>query len=113
MKDVLDLTTYAIEHLQVQPNLLDEEKYKLLFSVEVVNAAVLGGLPFRDAYKQIGESIEAGTFDPDTSPPKHTHEGSLGNLCLPEIREKLQEVMQQFRFTSWEEAMDKLVGNVA
>ncbi len=113
MKDVLDLTTYAIEHLQVQPNLLDEEKYKLLFSVEVVNAAVLGGLPFRDAYKQIGESIEAGTFDPDTSPPKHMHEGSLGNLCLPEIREKLQEVMQQFRFTSWEEAMNKLVGNVA
>lgn len=111
MKDVLDLTTYAIEHLQVQPDLLNEEKYKLLFSVEVVNAAVLGGLPFRDAYKQIGESIEAGTFDPDTSPPKHTHEGSLGNLCLPEIREKLKEVMQQFQFSTWETAMDKLVGN--
>lgn len=110
MKDVLDLTTYAIEHLQVQPDLLNEEKYKLLFSVEVVNAAVLGGLPFRDAYKQIGESIEAGTFDPDTSPPKHTHEGSLGNLCLPEVREKLREVMHQFQFTTWEEAMDKLVG---
>ncbi|MEL7425889.1 MAG: argininosuccinate lyase [Bacteroidota bacterium] len=112
MKDVLAITTYAIAHLQVQPNLLNEEKYRLLFSVEEVNAAVLGGLPFRDAYRQIGESIEAGTFDPDTSPPKHTHEGSLGNLCLPEIQQKLRTVMDGFDFAKWETAMEQLVHSV-
>ena len=109
MKDVLALTTYGIGHLQVQPHLLDEEKYKLLFSVEEVNAAVLGGLPFRDAYQQIGAQIEAGEFAPDTAPPKHTHEGSLGNLCLPEIRQKLATVQQGFQFEVWEQAMQNLV----
>lgn len=109
MKDVLDLTTYAVEHLRVQADLLNDEKYRLLFSVEEVNAAVLGGLPFRDAYQQIGQAIEAGTFNPDTAPPKHTHEGSLGNLCLPEIQQKLEIVVAGFAFKDWEDAMTKLM----
>lgn len=107
MKQVLDLTTYAITHLEVRDNLLEDEKYRLLYSVEAVNAAVLEGLPFRDAYQKIGAAIAAGTFDPPRE-LQHTHEGSLGNLCLPQIKAKIAGVMSQFNFPHWEEAMAKL-----
>ena len=107
MKQVLEMTTYAIAHLEVKDHLLEDEKYRLLYSVEAVNAAVLDGLPFRDAYQKIGAQIAAGTFDPPRD-LKHTHEGSLGNLCLPQIKAKKEMVMHQFDFTSWEEAMAEL-----
>ena len=67
MKDCLSIAHYAISHLSVKPDLLNEEKYRLLFSVEAVNAEVLQGTPFRDAYRLIGEQIEAGTFNPPRS----------------------------------------------
>lgn len=108
MKDVLALTTYAIHRLQVKDNLLADEKYRLLYSVEAVNAAVLGGMPFRDAYTQVGQAIAEGTFAPPTD-LHHTHEGSLGNLCLPQIHEKLDAVMAGFGFERWEEALKALV----
>ena len=65
--------------------------------------------PTRPQWCGLGQLIEAGTFAPDTAPPQHTHEGSLGNLCLPEIRQKLEGVMADFAFKNWEDAMTKLM----
>jgi argininosuccinate lyase len=77
-----------------------------LFSVEVVNELVLKGVPFRDAYKQVGEDIEAKRFVPNQDIVSHSHEGSIGNLCLTEIRTKLEFTCSKFDFKE----IDKAVG---
>lgn len=104
LKDCLRISAFALGHIQVKTNVLSDPKYAYLFSVEEVNKEVLAGLPFRDAYQKIGKSIAEGTFTTDGS-VRHTHEGSLGNLSHEPIRNKLQEVWDNFRF---EEAAQKI-----
>jgi argininosuccinate lyase len=108
MKEVLTIANYAIANLDVNDNLLADEKYRLLYSVEAVNAAVLEGMPFRDAYRKVAADIEAGTFDPPTQ-LHHTHEGSLGNLSNDKINEKLTTVLAGFGFAHWKERLAELV----
>ena len=106
--DCLDLMKLAVEHMKVRPHIMEDDMYKYAFSVEEVNRLVLKGVPFREAYRQIGEKIEAGTFDPDRAAITHTHEGSLGNLCNQEIREKMTRIMQDFSFEKVNEAVKKI-----
>ena len=70
------MVTEMMSHMTVNTHILDDDKYKLIFSVEEVNRLTLSGVPFRDAYKQVGLSIEAGTFEPDKH-VQHTHEGRI------------------------------------
>ncbi|MDR1876655.1 MAG: argininosuccinate lyase [Flavobacteriaceae bacterium] len=90
MKACLDMAHYSIKDIQVKENILDDKKYDYLFTVDALNELVTQGIPFRDAYKIIGEQVEKGTFQ---SPKKttHTHEGSINNLCLEKIRGKMEE----------------------
>jgi argininosuccinate lyase len=78
------MMTFSLEQIQVNPTILDDDKYLYLFSVEEVNKLVQSGIPFRDAYKIVGKNIDEGNFDPDKN-VKHVHKGSIGNLCLDEI----------------------------
>ena len=94
--------------IEVNTDILSDEKYNLMFSVEVVNQLTLEGTPFRDAYKQVGQSIESGTFKPSTN-VNHTHEGSIGNLCNEKILQRRDEVSAAFRFQNMEEAERKLL----
>ena len=80
-----------------------------LFSVEVVNELVLKGVPFRDAYKQVGEDIEAKRFVPSQDKVAHSHEGSIGNLCLAEIRTKLEFASSKFDFKEIDKAVEALL----
>lgn len=105
-KESLGLMAYAISRMEVQIHLLDDPKYDYLYSVEEVNRLVLNGVPFRDAYRQVGTEIEAGNFQPDKT-INHTHEGSLGNLCLPEIRTKMEHALRDFPFEAVTEAILK------
>lgn len=84
----LQMSTFMLEHIEVKENLLQHPQYLHLFSVEQVNNLTLQGMPFRDAYRKVGEDIEQGTF---TAPAhlQHTHEGSIGNLCTAEIRAQM------------------------
>ena len=84
LKDCLRMVTHMMREVKVNEHILDDDKYSLLFSVEEVNRRVLAGMPFRDAYKQVGLDIEAGKFIPSKS-VNHTHEGSIGNLCNESI----------------------------
>ncbi|UMB53585.1 argininosuccinate lyase [Lutibacter sp. A64] len=84
LKSCLEMLTYSLKNIQVRTNIVEEEKYLYMFSVEEVNRLVQNGTPFRDAYKIIGKNIEEGTFNPDKT-VNHTHKGSVGNLCLDEI----------------------------
>ena len=95
LKDCLFITGYAASKMQVNSKILDDPKYKLIFSVEVVNELVLQGVPFRDAYVQVAKQIEEGTFEPPKE-LKHTHEGSIGNLGNEEISERMDKVYKLF-----------------
>ena len=97
LKACLQMTRLMLENLSVKSNILDDEKYKYLFSVEAVNELVNKGIPFREAYKQVGNEIENGSFTFDYKKQLlHTHEGSIGNLCNDEIAEEMKSILQKF-----------------
>ena len=97
LKSCISMTVLMFSHVQIKKGILLDEKYKYLFSVEAVNELANQGIPFREAYKKIGDQINAGKFTFDQSKPlKHTHEGSLGNLNLPEIGAEMEKVLAKF-----------------
>lgn len=109
LKDCLRMVTHMVREVKVNEHILDDDKYSLLFSVEEVNRLVREGVPFRDAYKKVGLSIEAGEFVPNKE-VHHTHEGSIGNLCNEEIAKLMQTVLAGFGFEKVEEAEKALIG---
>jgi argininosuccinate lyase len=108
LTDCLEMATYIVEKMTVNENILDDPRYDPMFSVETVNRLAASGLPFRDAYRKVGLEIEAGTFMAEKS-VKHTHEGSLGNLCNQEIATIMQQIIEKFRFEQATEAEKKLL----
>jgi argininosuccinate lyase len=108
LKECLRMTHLMLSNIQVKETIMEDEKYKYAFSVEEVNKLVLAGMPFRDAYKKVGQDIEQGKFTHNTA-IHHTHEGSTGNLKNDEIQRMFAEVVSQFNFGKVEEAMEKLV----
>lgn len=105
LKESLEMTQLMLDHIQINPVILEDTKYDYLFSVEVVNALVLKGIPFREAYKQVGLAIEDGTYQPEKK-VHHTHQGSIGNLMNAEIKNEFESVYQSFGF---EQIKNKLV----
>ena len=91
LKACLEILTFSLKEVRVNTAILEDPRYDYLFSVDTLNELVLAGLPFRDAYKKMGEEIAAGTFVPKRD-IEHTHEGSLGNLCLEDIRKKMEAI---------------------
>ncbi len=107
MKDCLQIMDFALGKAKVKENILADPRYRYIFSVEEVNKMVLQGESFRDAYKKIGQQIADGTYQEDHQ-VNHTHEGSIGNLCLPEISKKFEHVIRQFNFEQIEEKLNML-----
>ena len=107
--ECLDMATYIIERMKVNGHIIDDPRYDAMFSVEEVNRRVYKGVPFRDAYKQVGLEIEAGSFVPDKN-IRHTHEGSIGNLCNEEIAQRMEQLYRQFDFERAEAAENRLLG---
>ena len=89
LKACLDIAIFAIKDIKVKDNILADPKYNYLFTVDSLNEMVVAGMPFRDAYKAVAEQLENGTFQ-SPKETKHTHEGSINNLCLDEIIEKMR-----------------------
>jgi len=92
MKACLEMMHFSLKEIRINNSILADAKYDFLFSVDTLNELVQSGLPFRDAYKKMGEEIEAGTFKPKRD-ITHTHEGSLGNLCLEQIKAKMDSAL--------------------
>ena len=92
LKECLEILIYTLPNIEVKDNILDDEKYKYIFSVEKINEEVKNGKSFRDAYIQIGQEIENGVFEYDYKELNHSHQGSLGNLCLDEIEYQFNKV---------------------
>ena len=93
LKACLEMFTFSLNSIQVNTNILDDNKYDYLFTVEEVNDLVQNGTPFRDAYKIVGGKVEKGEFKPNKK-VNHTHLGSVGNLGLKEIRTKMQNALE-------------------
>src|SRR5690554_562601 len=110
LHECIVISGLAIDRLEVNENILDDDMYNYLFSVEAVNELVLSGVPFRDAYKRVGQQIEAGNYTPSKE-INHVHEGSIGNLCLDKIAAKKESVLTRFGFDEVDAAINKLLSS--
>ena len=108
LKNCIEMAGLMLANIEIKKDILSDEKYKYLFSVEEVNKLVLQGMPFRDAYRKTGLDIEQDKFD-YTPVVNHTHEGSVGNLCNPEIRQVMQNVLATFNFGKVDSALQQLL----
>ncbi|MBR5820250.1 MAG: argininosuccinate lyase [Alistipes sp.] len=95
LKRTLRMADFMLSNLQVNDHILEDEKYNYLFTVEDVNRLALNGVPFREAYREVGMQVQRGEYQP-TREVHHTHEGSIGNLCTEEIRQKMDRVMSDW-----------------
>lgn len=109
--EVLDMVTAMVSQVKVNEHILDDSRYDLMFSVEKVNQMAKDGVPFRDAYKQVGLAIERGEFVSEKA-VNHTHEGSIGNLCNDKIAALYEQTLAQFGFHEYHNAFDALLGRV-
>ena len=108
LKDSFRMATLMFENIDIKKDILDDEKYKYLFTVEEMNKLVLRGIPLRDAYKKIGADVENKTFETDKE-LNHTHEGSIGNLQNKEIKEMMDNIIRRFNFKDVDDALQKLL----
>jgi len=108
LNECLIMCNHMLENIIIKDDILKDPKYDYLFSVEVVNNEVLQGVSFREAYKNIGLSIENGSFKPIKS-VNHSHEGSIGNLCNDHIQEQFNAVYGSFNFDKVSNALKELV----
>lgn len=108
LKECVGMANYMLRHIEVKTDILDDPKYDYLFSVEVVNKLVLSGVPFREAYRQVGLDIENGTYKPDRE-VHHTHVGSIGNLSLDKVDHQMTAVLENFGFDRFIRAEEELV----
>jgi argininosuccinate lyase len=109
LNDCLEMAGLMLSNITVKENLLQDEKYLYLYSVEEVNRQVLAGATFRDAYRTVGESIEAGKFQVSSHELAHTHEGSIGNLSHAAVSARMKKVCGQFDFTRKAKAFEALL----
>lgn len=108
LKDCLSMAQLMLENISVKENIMEDPKYKYAFSVEAVNALVLEGLPFRDAYKKVGLDIESGNFEISTH-LNHVHEGTIGNLCNDQIQRMMENTLSKFEFDKVHAAIEQLI----
>ena len=104
IRRTLRMCDFMMAHVRVNEHILEDPKYDYLFTVEDVNRLVLQGVPFREAYRQVGMAVQRGEYQP-TREVHHTHEGSIGNRCTAEIRRKMEAVMQEFKTPGLQEEL--------
>lgn len=97
LNECIDICDLMLCHIIVKDNIIDDSRYDYLFTVEEVNRLVLSGIPFREAYRRVGESVQNGKFCPDRT-VRHSHIGSIGNPAIEEIRKKMSKMLAEFDF---------------
>ncbi|MBN2805232.1 MAG: argininosuccinate lyase [Prolixibacteraceae bacterium] len=110
LTDCLKIAAYAIPQLKINARVLDDKRYDLIFSVEEVNKLVNEGLPFRDAYKHVAQKIMDGNYVP-VKKVRHTHQGSIGNLCNNAIVARMKQVIDAYHFQQVDQAISTLLAH--
>ncbi|MCY1633887.1 argininosuccinate lyase [Marinifilum sp. D737] len=111
MLSCLEMTRIMLSEVKINEEVLNDERYQYLFTVEEVNKMVVDGVPFRDAYKKVGQLVEEGKFKHEGE-INHVHEGSLGNLCNDRIVCKMNETFVAFNFHKTKEAYMNLLNRI-
>lgn len=110
LKDCIGMAGLMLSNITIKKDILADEKYKYLFTVDLVNQLVMKGIPFRDAYLQVGRSVEDGTYQvPEPTVVEQPHEGSIQNLCTQDIKKAMDQVVHGFEFERIHQAVDKLL----
>lgn len=109
LNDCLFMAHLVLKDMELKQNVLDDPRYEYIFSVEDVNEMVMAGVPFRDAYRKIGERVQRGEYHAGVREVHHTHEGSIGNLCLDEIKDKFDKRMATWDISTVREAEKQLL----
>lgn len=111
LRNCMEMMMLMLANIEIKKDILDDEKYKYLFTVDEVNKLVLQGVPFRDAYKKIGQQVEQGIFNAPSKDEtiKASHEGSMGNLCNKEISLNMKKIISLFSFQAYHDAIDQLL----
>ena len=113
MNSLLEITTYAVENMQMKADVMANPLYMPAFSVEEVNRRVENGVAFRDAYRQVADEITNGTFRHEATVEEtlshYTHEGSIGNLCNAQIKAKMDAIVQITPLNAVSQAINKLL----
>ena len=108
LHNCINLMQLMLDNIQIKKDILKNDTFTYLFTVEKINELVITGTPFRTAYKQVVEMIENNSFNYD-KPVKHSHEGSLGNLCNEKITQNLEKLIASFNFNHWEQKELELI----
>ena len=111
LRNCIDMAGLMLSQIEIRKDILDEEKYKYLFTVDEVNKLVMQGMPFRDAYKAVGKQVEEGKFtrtESGESTPA-SHEGSINNLCNAAIKNQMTQVLAAFPFDKVQKAINQLL----
>ena len=111
LKDCMEMARLMLSSIGIKKDILKDDKYKYLFTVDEVNKLVMQGIPFRDAYKIVGQKVEDGSFTPPplTEFGRGLHEGAIGNLCNEQIRNQMQNIVDSFAFESVHAAISNLL----
>ena len=109
LKECIAMATYIVQRIEVNKDILADSRYDAMISVEEVNRLATEGMPFRDAYRKVGLDIEAGSFTP-CKEIRHTHEGSIGNLCNREICALMESICSGMDFGKANRAEKALIG---
>ncbi|MHB2147997.1 argininosuccinate lyase [Calditrichota bacterium LG25] len=110
LKECLTILIHVLPKMEVNRQILKDEAYRNLFTVEAVNDQVKKGAPFREAYRKVAEEVSKGLFKP---PEKvhYSHEGSIGNLANAQIKRQMQSILKEFNFEKWQRALEKLTAD--
>jgi argininosuccinate lyase len=108
LKDCLNMAAMMLSQVEIKKDILLDNKYKYLFTVDAVNKLVMEGIPFRDAYKIIGTQVEDGSFSAPAQISLTTHEGSIGNLNNEKIKESFEKLLAGFPFDKVTAAINNL-----
>jgi argininosuccinate lyase len=113
MNSLLEITTYAVENMEMKEDVMEDPLYMPAFSVEEVNRRVNNGVAFRDAYRQVADEITQGVFKHEATVAEtlshYTHEGSIGNLCNTQIKKKMDTITQSVSFSTIHETINQLL----
>ena len=113
MNSLLEITTYAVENMEMKEDVMANPLYMPAFSVEEVNRRVNNGVAFRDAYRQVADEITQGVFKHEATVDEtlshYTHEGSIGNLCNTQIKKKMDTIIQSVSLRTIHETINQLL----
>jgi argininosuccinate lyase len=107
--ECFQMTGLLVSNIEIKKDILADDKYKYLFTVDEVNRLVMQGIPFRDAYRMIGKQVEEGTFTAPEKISASTHEGSIGNLSNDAIKTEMEKIISSFPFQKVHQAIKSLL----